>query len=204
MLITRIKQKVFHYYRQIRLKHRDFTIISNNCWGGFIYQYANIRYRTPFIGLFILGPDYIKLLEDFDKILNCKLTFISPTKSKYYKYLIDQKITIGYPIGLLRDVEIHFQHYKTQEEAREKWERRAARINHQRLIFKISERDLVSRDIIKRFHELPYHNKISITATNFRHRNNLKLSNENGSFVKDEWDSFLAINDPIKIINNLL
>ena len=31
-----------------------------------------------------------------------------------------------YPLGLLDDIEIHFTHYKSEEEAHEKWERRTA------------------------------------------------------------------------------
>lgn len=35
---------------------------------------------------------------------------------------------ITYPIGKLEDLEIHFLHYKTENEAREKWERRTLRM----------------------------------------------------------------------------
>ena len=49
------------------------TIISNNCWGGFVYQKFNLQYRTPFVGLFIFAPDYIELLENFDTLIEKKM-----------------------------------------------------------------------------------------------------------------------------------
>ena len=53
--------------RRIGLINDNFTIISNNCFAGFVYQKFDIQYNTPFIGLFILGPDYIYLLKSFYK-----------------------------------------------------------------------------------------------------------------------------------------
>ena len=31
-------KKIIGNVNRIGLKNRDFTIISNNCWGGFVYQ----------------------------------------------------------------------------------------------------------------------------------------------------------------------
>lgn len=59
-----------------KLTNKDFTIISNNCWGAFVYQKFNLQYNTPFVGLFLFAPDYIKLLKNFENMINNKLTFI--------------------------------------------------------------------------------------------------------------------------------
>lgn len=32
-------------YRRKRIHQTDFTIISNNCWGGFIYQSYGLDYN---------------------------------------------------------------------------------------------------------------------------------------------------------------
>ncbi len=49
-------------YRQKKIKYKDFSIISNNCWAGFVYQSYNLPYNTPTIGMFIVSDDYIKLI----------------------------------------------------------------------------------------------------------------------------------------------
>lgn len=41
----------------------------------------------------------------------------------------------NYPVAKLDDVTIHFVHYKTEQEAREKWNRRKERVNYDNLFF---------------------------------------------------------------------
>ena len=48
----------------MNLKNKTVTILSNNCWGTFMYKYCNLEFNSPFIGLFVFAPDYIKLLEE--------------------------------------------------------------------------------------------------------------------------------------------
>ncbi len=100
-----------------RLLHNEFVIISNNCWGGQVYQWFQKPYQTPFVGLFLYGPCYMKFLRDIDYYLASELVFIQASKYK--------KRPKTYPIGVLDDIEIHFTHYKSEEEALEKWMRRS-------------------------------------------------------------------------------
>ena len=66
-----------------------------------------------------------------------------------------------YPIGLINNkIEIHFLHYKTEKEAKSKWNRRVKRINWNNLYIKMDDRDGCTLDIIKRFDQLPFKNKI--------------------------------------------
>ena len=43
------------------LDNKDFTIISNNCWGGMIYESYGMQKLSPTVGLFFMSEDYIKL-----------------------------------------------------------------------------------------------------------------------------------------------
>ena len=52
------------------LKNKDFVIISDNCWGGAVYQWYDRPYNSPFVGLGIYGECYIKLLSNFDYYMN--------------------------------------------------------------------------------------------------------------------------------------
>lgn len=51
-------RKIYLYmtkkYRSKKLIDEHFTIISNNCWGGTIYQSYGVKYQTPTIGMFIM------------------------------------------------------------------------------------------------------------------------------------------------------
>lgn len=139
------------------LKDRKFVIISNNCWGGSLYQWYNRPYNSPFVGLFLYGPCYLKLLSNFEYYMKQELNFTDTSK-----YPERPKT---YPIGILGDVEVHFTHYKTEDEAKLKWQVRTARMlkeeNLDNYFFKISDRERVSKELILDFHKLPYKNKIS-------------------------------------------
>ena len=155
---------LFSPLRKIGLKNRDFTIISNNCWGGIMYQYYGLEYRRPFIGLFIPMPCYIKLLLNFDTVMAAELSFIEAEQSEYYckKSDLDGK---KYPVGVLPgDIEIHFLHYKTKEIAREKWQKRKTRINKSNMLVKMAEIDFCTKELIEAFDKLPFKNKICYTA----------------------------------------
>ena len=48
--------------RRRKLKERDFTIISNNCWGGICYEYYGLQKLSPTVGLYFFSEDYIKFV----------------------------------------------------------------------------------------------------------------------------------------------
>ena len=145
---------------RLRLRNRTLTVISNDCWGGMMLKYHNLPFNTPFVGLFVYGPDYIEMLEH-PETLKLPLTFIAKEQSRWYKELMTERKT-DYPIGVLGDtgLEIHFLHYATAEEARQKWTRRVARINWDNAIVKFSDRYLCSEELVRRFDRLPYRTKV--------------------------------------------
>lgn len=141
-----------------RNHNRDFTLISNNCWGGGVYQDLQIPYMSPTVGLFFYPDDYIEFLSQLEYY--CKSATLTFTRSsKYKKHMTD------YPVGLLDDkVEIHFLHYISDEEAREKWCRRIDRMNWNNLYVKMDDRDGCMNGHIAKFDALPFKNKICFTA----------------------------------------
>jgi uncharacterized protein (DUF1919 family) len=143
-----------------RLEKKDFVIISNNCFGGQAYVNLELQYNTPFAGVFMYGPCYLKMLKNFSYYMEQKLVFV---EKSIYKG--EGKV---YPIAKLDDVEVHFLHYPTKEEAAEKWYRRKERMlkvtNFDNYYFEISDRDGVDSTIIKEFHKLDFKNKISFAA----------------------------------------
>ncbi len=64
---------------------------------------------------------------------------------------------------MLDGVEIHFMHYTSEADAKEKWERRAARVNMNHLIFTFTDRDLCTPELIQQFKRIPGR-KLLLTA----------------------------------------
>lgn len=155
--------KIFFYnVRRIFVKHsiknKDFSIISNNCWAGKVYQYLDMPYLSPTAGLYFFAPDYIKFVSDLHHYLDAPLRFINPQESKYYAE-IKRRNQLDKPIGIIDDVEIVFLHYKTREEAAEKWNRRKARVNYDNIILKFSRMDLCTEKEIATFDAIEFKNK---------------------------------------------
>jgi uncharacterized protein (DUF1919 family) len=185
------------------LKNNSFSIISDNCWGGFVYQYFNLPYRTPFVGLFVFSPDYIKMLSDLKFYLSCDINFIPHQESKYKSQLIEYGTFGKYPIGLLGgDIEIHFLHYENESEAKLKWQRRLKRVDYDNLIIKFCDRDLCSEDLIRKFFLMNYEKKIFLTSKCRCNAVNLKLMGEDDEEVRNEWASFKRTKNILFFIND--
>lgn len=159
-LLVKINCKIQCYIRRSKLKTKDFTIISNNCWGGFVYQYYGLKYNSPTIGLFFVGSDYVKFCNNIKHYIKQELEFIPFETSKNYEII---KGGEPYPVGRLDDIEIYFMHYKSQEEATEKWNRRCQRINWDNMIYKISQREGYTRKDIEEFMKINDGYKISFS-----------------------------------------
>lgn len=146
--------------RRMRLKHREFTIISNNCWAGHVYRYFGIPYLTPTVGLYFFADDYIRFLKNLKYYMNIDLKFIPLSKSKHKDELYEHGgKSITCPIGVLDDIEIIFLHYKTEAEAYGKWNRRKSRIVWERLFIKMSQMNGCTKFIMDEYDRLPFENK---------------------------------------------
>lgn len=153
-----------------KIKNKDITIISNNCWSGFIYQSYNLKYNSPTIGLFFMPDDYIKFLKDIKKWIYEPIEFIDSHNSKYYSYYKEWNKFGKYPIGKFKnsDIEIHFLHYVDKEDAVRCWDRRVKRINWNKILYKFNDQNLCTNNHIKEFCNLEYKNKICFTHKEYR------------------------------------
>lgn len=163
-------------YRKKQLKSNDFTIISNNCWGGMIYESYNLPKESPTVGLFFIAKDYIEFLSDLEGYINGKLDFIDPEKSKWksMKQVSGDKRFGSYPIGVLSNgkntIEIFFLHYHSKHEAKEKWNRRIRRINWDKLLIKFNDQNGCTETEVERFMKLNYKNKLFFTCKHWSNK----------------------------------
>lgn len=144
-----------------RIKNTDFTIISNNCWGGGIYEVLGLPYKTPTVGLFFFSECYVKFLQDLKGNLNQEIHFINESKYEKGNQL---RASSYYPIGMIGDeIEIHFLHYTSEDEAREKWDRRKSRVNFENLLVAFSDSESYTKEQLLTFDSLP-HRKVFFSA----------------------------------------
>lgn len=174
--ILKYNRKLFGNLHRRKLKNSNFTIISNNCWGGEVYEYYNLQKQSPTVGLFFMADDYLKFLTHIHEYLNTKLEFISPSDSKWKDWpQVSGNNRFGhYPVGRLRlddeDIEVFFLHYNSEKEALSKWERRCARINWNKLIVKFNDQNGCRSTHIELFSKLPYKVKLFFTVKNWNNK----------------------------------
>ena len=141
--------------KQIKaLTNHKFSIIASSCNGGVITSELGEQFRTPTINLWFDAEDFVKLAENL----------------KYYMSLEVEEIEnnfYNYPVGRIDDIMIYFMHYHSFEEAKDKWNQRKQRINHDSLYFMMAERDGCTKELVQRFDALPYTNKVIFTANDY-------------------------------------
>lgn len=195
--------------RRNKIINDNFTIISNNCWAGFIYQSYNLPYNTPTIGMFIVAEDYIRFISNLDYYLSVKKwKKVEPRDSKWYEQLCNISKYGQYPIARIDDIELHLLHYSSIDEAKKAWDRRKKRINKKYVLYKFSEMNLCTEKDIINFQNLKYKNKICFISSQFK-----ELANEYTYIVsKKNKPQLAASEEPFgnslkvninKILNNL-
>ena len=148
-IISRIEWRLYKNRKTRRLKNKNPTIISSNCNGGMILHDLGIRFNTPTINLFFESRDYIKFVSKLDEYLSLELTETASDKS--------------YPVGKLGDIQVNFMHYKSFEDAKDKWNERRQRVDRNNIFLMFTDKDGCTDDDLRAFDTLPYEHKVVFT-----------------------------------------
>lgn len=132
-----------------RLINKEMTVISSNCTGGFILHDLNVQFNSPFVNLYLTPDNFIRYLQNIKFYQHQSLTFLPTDKP--------------YPVGQLADIEIHFMHYKNEQEARQKWQIRTQRMQLDNLFIIMTDRDNCTLEHLAQFDQLPFKHKIVFT-----------------------------------------
>ena len=72
------------------------NIISNNCFGGFLYKYAGMKYENPFIWTAINGSSLLEILFNYDSIDFSKIFLHDVSGHHSYNLVIDDKLDVKF------------------------------------------------------------------------------------------------------------
>ena len=117
--LRKVYRKINRYFLRRRLKNRNFTILAPTCIAGIIYHELGCEFASPTINLWMHDKDFYKFARNLKDYLAHDLVFVQG---------IDET-----PTAYLNDILIHFNHYHSEQDAREKWNSRKARINYDNL-----------------------------------------------------------------------
>lgn len=149
MLTREIIEKNYQRKLRKRIKNKDFSIICPNCIGGLIYHRLGLKFLSPTINLWMYQYDYLKFVLDLKKYISLDLEFI---KSEY-----------KHPVARLGDITIYFNHYKTNEEAKNSWDIRKKRINYDNLFLIMYDKDGLTEEDLKKLKTIKCRGKIVIS-----------------------------------------
>lgn len=180
------------YYKNKQLNNKDFSIISNNCWGGITYEEYGLRKNSPTVGCYIFPDDYLNFISNLQHYFSLDLKFVNVKDARHYDQIVNNG-NEDCPIGVLDDVEIVFVHYKTQEKAYNKWMSRVKRVNWNNLIFKFSYQNNATMEQVNTFDKMALPGKKFVFVNIPNH--GLKSGVYYHGFEKDHYvwnDTFFA------------
>ncbi|MCR5249131.1 MAG: DUF1919 domain-containing protein [Lachnospiraceae bacterium] len=189
----------FDFAQYVRLHQKQMSIIAINCWGGITSHYLHLKFRSPFVNLFLSEEDYLELLGDLQGYLALPLT--EDTESEEAKKR-------PYPLGKLGGLTLYLSHYKSFSEAKALWDKRKARINWDCLFVMMYS---IHRQIAERFAAIPYERKVIFTPEDFGVDCQICLKDYNAWIENMETDFWKSVNgavdghlqyyDPLKLLN---
>lgn len=146
-------EKRHREFGKLELKNRDVTILSNCCIGGTMYNDLGLRFLSPTINLFFGHHCFIDFVNHYEEYRAADLVDTG-------RYDINEHGLHG-PICVLKkcglpDIEIHFLHYSSFEEAKMKWNDRYKRINPNKIFLVIEAQDNHEHGLIDEYASLPY------------------------------------------------
>lgn len=167
-----------------RLSAQNFTIISQNCVGGVLYNSLGVEMMSPTINMFIEDENFLKLASNPKHYFSSQ-PFIIEEKRK------SQHSDITFPVIGIDDIECCCLHYKNGKEAVDAWQRRCARVNYDKIYVVGNSWNMhENNELIEKMSQLPYPTVI-FTFGKYNYENCVSLS--------DRWfkDSCGAVQPPL-------
>lgn len=145
----------FHFEKYIGLVTSKLSILTNNCWGGVVYQQLGLKVRSPLYNMaFDNDEGYIQFLQNAKDILTKeRLLFEENGYNEVSKHV--------YPIYRLAGIRLRMLHDCDRDKVERKWYERTSRLNWDNIFVMMYSNNL---KYIEEFSRLPYKKKICFTS----------------------------------------
>ena len=174
--------------KRIGLQNREFSILANNCWGGIVSRDRRLPYNSPTCGTYFFAKEYLRFLSDVHGYLDMELEEVPMAESRYAKEILEKEGRDDVTVGRMGDVEVVLLHYPTFAEAKEKWDRRKARIRWDNLLVKYSDQNGFEPEDFETFRNLEFTNKLFLTV-------HPEYQSEFTRLIPDKWHEGYAVDD---------
>ena len=152
-----------------------------------MYHDLKLQFKSPTINLYFGHHGFIDFVTNLkDYVFNGQL--IESGKKEEVN---------GAPIGILKcdnlpDIELHFLHYSSFEEAKEKWLTRSKRINFDKIFLVIEAKDKHEHTLFDEYSNLPF-NKIIFTNCVSDENKSILHMNYYDNYPKGNITSFIGL-----------
>lgn len=146
------RRPLFDYRQYIQLIREPVTILSDDCWGGYVYHELLLQFTSPLINIFWQKDSYCKFIQD-------PLYYFGQPLELHTEGDLRGNI---YPVGQIgekeRRIRLEFVHAPNFKEAEGLWEKRKRRINKDRIFVKIGidAIDENKEEYLKAFEKVPF------------------------------------------------
>lgn len=147
--LRRAERKIYLNNKRRRLKNTSPTVFSSNCNGAMILHDMGCRFNSPTVNLYMSARDFLKFVKTPEKYLNAEPVEIASDEP--------------FPVGKIGDITLYFMHYKTFEDAREKWCERSKRVDMSNVFLMMSDKNGCTEANIAEFDALPHKHKVIFT-----------------------------------------
>lgn len=149
-IILRLNKKIWAWrvkinkrlYSQYVGDKTGISIISQNCIGGVLMHEYNMKFLTPTINCYMSMPDFVSFCENLSDNLCVDLQECDENAA--------------FSIANLNELRIMGVHYKTFDEFREAWNKRKQRVNLDKNLLIMTDRDGFTEKLLPRIAKLPY------------------------------------------------
>lgn len=154
---TKIVSNLNRKVNRLRLRNSECSIIANTCIGGIMSHELGERFCSPTVNCGIRVPSEFNIFAaNLRHYLSLPIDFVT---SQW-----------DYPVGVLHgkygDVTVYFTHYHSEEEAKDKWEDRAKRVNYDNLYILVDGDNCPEEDVYD-FDKIPIKNKVLIAMREY-------------------------------------
>jgi uncharacterized protein (DUF1919 family) len=142
----------FDLSRYVSLRENPVTILSDDCWGGYVYHVLDLPFTSPLINIYWPRDSFCEFIQDPFFYLGQPLRMVQEANPR-------KNMT---PICRLGDgeknVQLNMVHAASFQEAENLWNKRKERINRNRVFIKFGfdGTDPQSEEYLRVFDQLPY------------------------------------------------